>query len=170
MQADEFALLPPLRGGDMGWEYVGRRGGAAAFGAGGSALLGEYRPPEPIARPVEQQQPAAPAPAAAPAAAAAAAAAAGPKKLSKPLSAEDVASKTASFLREYVSVGDGKEAALCLRELRDAPKAEGVADLRGVVEASVTELFDATVRGASRWRRGAVAAGTPVPTWLQLCA
>lgn len=44
-QADEFALLPPLRGGDLGWEYVGRKGNARnTFGPGSnSALIGDYR-------------------------------------------------------------------------------------------------------------------------------
>jgi hypothetical protein len=44
-QADEFALLPPLRGGDMGWEYVGRKGASRSSFAPGSnsALTGDYR-------------------------------------------------------------------------------------------------------------------------------
>jgi hypothetical protein len=44
-QADEFALLPPLRGGDLGWEYVGRKGASRnTFGPGSnSALVGDYR-------------------------------------------------------------------------------------------------------------------------------
>jgi hypothetical protein len=44
-QADEFALLPPLRGGDLGWEYVGRKGGSRNTFAQGtnSALVGDYR-------------------------------------------------------------------------------------------------------------------------------
>ncbi|KAF6252216.1 eukaryotic initiation factor [Scenedesmus sp. NREL 46B-D3] len=150
MAAEDFSLLPPLRGGEEGWEFVGKRstgGSKPSFGAGGSALVGEYRPPEPLARRAPPAA-AAPTPAGAasrPAAAApaAAAAAAAPKAAGKPLAAEDVANKSKSFLREYVSVGDGKEARLCLKELREAPKAGDVPDLRGVVEAAVTEVFDA---------------------------
>jgi translation initiation factor 4G len=156
MAAEDFSLLPPLRGGEDGWEFVGKRGAGGSkpsFGAGGSALVGEYKPPEPLVR-------RAPAPAAAPTPAAAsqpaaapAAAAAAPKAAGKPLAAEDVANKSKSFLREYVSIGDGKEARLCLKELRDAPKAGDVPDLRGVVEAAVGELFDAQVGHAAAWRR-----------------
>jgi hypothetical protein len=130
---------------------VGKRGAGGSkpsFGAGGSALIGDYKAPEPLVRRAPPAA-AAPAPVAAsrPAAAAAAPATAAPKAAAgKPLAAEDVANKSKSFLREYVSVGDGKEARLCLRELRDAPKAGDVPDLRGVVEAAVTEVFDAQVR------------------------
>uniref|UniRef100_A0A383WGA1 MI domain-containing protein n=1 Tax=Tetradesmus obliquus TaxID=3088 RepID=A0A383WGA1_TETOB len=148
MAAEDFSLLPPLRGGEDGWEFVGKKGAGSgfkpSFGAGGSALLGEYKPPEPLVR--RAPPAAAPAPAAAAAsrpAAAAPAAAAAPKAAGKPLAAEDVDSKAKSFLREYVSIGDGKEARLCLKELRDAPKAGDVPDLRGVVEAALAELFDA---------------------------
>jgi hypothetical protein len=86
-QADEFALLPPLRGGDMGWEYVGRKGGARnTFGPGSnSALIGDYRPPEPISKPQ---------PAAAPAAAAKAPAAAPkPKEKAAAISGEDITNR-----------------------------------------------------------------------------
>jgi translation initiation factor 4G len=152
MAAEDFSLLPPLRGGEDGWEFVGKRGAGGSkpsFGAGGSALIGDYKAPEPLVRRAPPAA-AAPAPVAAsrPAAAAAAApAAAAPKAAAgKPLAAEDVANKSKSFLREYVSVGDGKEARLCLRELRDAPKAGDVPNLRCVVEAAVTEVFDAQVR------------------------
>jgi hypothetical protein len=86
-QADEFALLPPLRGGDMGWEYVGRKGGARnTFGPGSnSALIGDYRPPEPISKPQ---------PAAAPVAAAKAPAAAPkPKEKAAAISGEDITNR-----------------------------------------------------------------------------
>jgi hypothetical protein len=100
------------------------------------------RPAAAAAPPPTQQQPAA------------AAAAPPPPKAAagKPLSAEDVSNKAKGFLREYVSIGDGREARLCLAELREAPKAAGdggAADLRGVVGAAVEELFDAQVRRGS---------------------
>lgn len=122
---------------------------------------------------------AAPAPAAAAAsrpAAAAPAAAAAPKAAGKPLAVEDVDSKAKSFLREYVSIGDGKEARLCLKELRDAPKAGDVPDLRGVVEAALAELFDAQVGRPGTWlvqrqgrelQRGYVC--MYVPAWRLSC-
>jgi translation initiation factor 4G len=155
MAAEDFSLLPPLRGGgEDGWEFVGKRGAGGSkpsFGAGGSALVGEYKPPEPLVRRAPPAA-AAPAPVAASRPAAAApAAAAPPKAAGKPLGAEDVGNKTKSFLREYVSVGDGKEARLCVKELRDAPKAGDVPDLRGVVEAAVTEVFDAQVGSSCCW-------------------
>lgn len=53
--------------------------------------------------------------------------------------------RTKGFLREYLSVGDLKEARLCLSELREAPKLPDVKDLRDVVAAGIEELFDATV-------------------------
>jgi translation initiation factor 4G len=170
MAAEDFSLLPPLRGGEDGWEFVGKRGAGGskpAFAAGGSALVGDYKPPEPLVR--RAPPAAAPAPSAAaasrPAAAAAPAAAAPKAAAGKPLAAEDVANKSKSFLREYVSIGDGKEARLCLRELLDAPKAGDVPDLRGVVEAAVEELFDAQVG----W--GAALAGASC-SWvsLRMCA
>ncbi|KAF8054978.1 eukaryotic translation initiation factor isoform 4G-2 [Scenedesmus sp. PABB004] len=146
MAAEDFSLLPPLRGGEEGWEFVGKRSGRApAFGAGGSALVGEYKPPEPLTRPAPAAAPAAaPAP---PAAAGAGSAKAG--KPGKPLSGEDVANKTKGFLREFVGLGDTAEAAACLAELRAAPKDAEVADLSGVVEAGVAELFDAQTDKAS---------------------
>jgi hypothetical protein len=106
---DEFSLLPPQRSGEDGWEFVGKKGSSkAAFGAGGSALVGDYKPPEPLVR---RAPAAAPAAAAAPPPAAAAAAggrpaAAAVAKPAKPLSADDVTNKTKGFLREYLSVGD----------------------------------------------------------------
>ena len=141
---EELGLLPPLRGGGDGWEVVGRRGiSKPTFGAGGSALVGEYRPPEPLRRPSapEAEVAAAAAEPVATAAANAPRAAGG-----KPLSADDVASKARSFMREYLSVGDAAEAGLCLQELRAAPKEGDVADLSGVVCAAVEELFDTQVR------------------------
>jgi len=48
---------------------------------------------------------------------------------------------------EFLSIGDVKEAKLCLSELREAPKAEGVSDLSPLVAAGVDELFNAQVRG-----------------------
>ena len=136
---EDFSLLPPLRSGMDDWDFMGRSGGggggARAFN-GGSALIGEYRPPEP---PRPKPAPAAAAPAAAAAAPKAAAAAAG-----KPLSAEDVEAKAKGLFREFASVGDYAEAATCARELREAPKAAGVADLSALVAAAVAEVFDAT--------------------------
>ncbi|KIZ04763.1 Eukaryotic initiation factor iso-4F subunit p82-34 [Monoraphidium neglectum] len=138
---DDFSLLPPLRGGDEGWEFVGKRSGGPRAFAGSSALVGEYRPPEPLARPAPR--PAAPAPAAA-APAAAPAAAARPAASGKPLGPDDIESKSKSLFREFASVGDFSEAATCVRELRDAPKAAGVVDLSGVVVTGLSEVFDAT--------------------------
>jgi translation initiation factor 4G len=63
MTPEDFTLLPPLRGGEDGWEFVSSKktaGGARPFAPGGSALMGEYKPPEPLVRPT----PAAAAPAA----------------------------------------------------------------------------------------------------------
>jgi hypothetical protein len=137
---EDFSLLPPLRGGeDAGWEFVGRArsGGGKAF-TGSSALVGEYRPPEPLVKP----KPAAPPPAAAPEAAAPAGRAAG--GAGKPLGPEDVEAKTKGLFREFASIGDYNEAATCVRELRDAPKADGVSDLSGVASAGLEEVFDAT--------------------------
>lgn len=71
----------------MGWEYVGRKGGARnTFGPGSnSALIGDYRPPEPISKPQ---------PAAAPAAAAKAPAAAPkPKEKAAAISGEDITNR-----------------------------------------------------------------------------
>lgn len=90
-------VIGVARSGEDGWEFVTKRGGSKpSFGAGGSALIGEYKPPEPLIR-KPTAAPAAPAPAAAapPAAAPPAAAKAG-----KPLTAEDVDNKTKSLLRE----------------------------------------------------------------------
>lgn len=62
--------------------------------------------------------------------------------------------RTKGFLREYLSVGDVKEAKLCLSELREAPKAGAdVKDLSGVVAAGMDEAFNAQVRG---FRQGSV--------------
>lgn len=50
----------------------------------------------------------------------------------KALSLDDVAAKAKSFLREFASVGDINEALLCVKELQEAPKEEGVpANLAG---------------------------------------
>eukprot|EP00878_Enallax_costatus_P034573 GHUV01038348.1.p1 GENE.GHUV01038348.1~~GHUV01038348.1.p1 ORF type:complete len:175 (+),score=59.77 GHUV01038348.1:115-639(+) len=51
LTTEDFSLLPPLRSGEDGWEFVTKRGGAKpSFGAGGSALVGDYKPPEPVVR------------------------------------------------------------------------------------------------------------------------
>ncbi len=46
MAAEDFALLPPLRSGGEGWDFLGRKGPRSFSGE--SALLGEYQPPKPI--------------------------------------------------------------------------------------------------------------------------
>lgn len=94
-QADEFALLPPLRGGDLGWEYVGRKGASRnTFGPGSnSALVGDYRPPEPLIKQAAAAAAAAPQPAAAAAPAAGRGGAAAPKAKAKPVNAEDITNK-----------------------------------------------------------------------------
>ena len=76
MTPEDFTLLPPLRGAEDGWEFVGKKavGGARPFAPGGSALMGEYKPPEPLVRPTPAAAPAAARPAAAAAAVAAPAA------------------------------------------------------------------------------------------------
>jgi hypothetical protein len=50
MTAEDFALLPPLRGGGEGWDFMGRSSGPKTF-SGNSALTGEYQPPKPISKP-----------------------------------------------------------------------------------------------------------------------
>jgi hypothetical protein len=185
---EDFSLLPPLRGGDgAGWDFMNRQSGGPKAFTGSSAFIGEYQPPEPLARP---KPAAAPVAAAAPAAAAPAAAAAKcvlfspagltparppaplpalplasrpttthkptanqpptnhlptrPAGPGKPLGPDDVDAKTKSLFREFASVGDFSEAATCVRELRDAPKAAGVTDLSGLTKAALEEVFDAT--------------------------
>lgn len=66
---EDFSLLPPLRGGEDGWEFVGKKGATKAFekGSKGSALTGEYKAPEPLVASLRPgaAAPAAPTPAAA---------------------------------------------------------------------------------------------------------
>jgi hypothetical protein len=49
------------------------------------------------------------------------------------LAAVDVENKTKSFFREFASVGDEKEALLCVQEIRDAPKESDVKVRQGPV-------------------------------------
>ena len=56
---EDFALLPPLRGATDSEEWSfpafpssGAGSGSAKFSSGQSALLGDYRPPQPAAQPV----------------------------------------------------------------------------------------------------------------------
>jgi translation initiation factor 4G len=169
---EDFTLLPPLRGGGdlAAWDFALRPGGggaggglgsgmaAAAGGNGGggdggggdgtaSALVGDYVAPEPIpAAAPAAAKPAAAAPAAAKPAAAAAKPAAPTKAAGggKPLTPEDVGNKVKSLLREYASVGDAREAATCVDELRAAPKdaAAAGAGMAAVVEAALAEVLD----------------------------
>lgn len=62
-----------------------------------------------------------------------------------PMVCDAVPNRTKGFLREFLSVGDVKEAKLCLSELREAPKSGEAKDLSGVVEAAMQEMFDAQV-------------------------
>jgi len=63
----------------------------------------------------------------------------------KPLGPEEIDAKTKGLFREFASVGDYAEAATCVKELRAAPKAAGVADLSDAAAAALEEIFDATV-------------------------
>ncbi len=48
--AEDFSLLPPLRGGgEDGWEFVGKKSDKV-FTNKGSALTGTYKPPPPLER------------------------------------------------------------------------------------------------------------------------
>jgi translation initiation factor 4G len=153
---EDFTLLPPLRsGGDLAaWDFALRPGGGGAgaggaaggpggaAGGGGSALVGEYVAPEPI--PAAAPAAAAPAAAAKPPVAPAAKPAAKPAAGGKALTPEDVGNKVRSLLREYVSVGDAKEAATCVDELRAAPKdiEAAKAGMAAAVEAALAEVLD----------------------------
>lgn len=115
MAAEEFALLPPLKGDD-GWEIVGKKG-AKTF-TGSSALVGEYQPlpkpappaPAPVAAPITASVPEAkPSPAAV---------VADSSKSAKGLSEEDLQRKAEGLFQEFCSVGDQREAVLCAKELQ----------------------------------------------------
>lgn len=138
--AEDIALLPPLRGGLDGWEFVGKKG-QSSFSSGGSALLGDYKPPAPVSRPAPAPtRAAAPAPQAAPVAAAAAPVAPAKAAPGKELTPEELENKATSTYQEYLSVGDYKEAAACIREIQATPKA----DMSKVVETGLKLLLDTT--------------------------
>ncbi len=58
-------------------------------------------------------------------------------RVSATLSAEDVEAKSKSLFREYASVGDVSEAAICVRELGDTPH------LHVLVRTGLSEVMDA---------------------------
>ncbi|GAX74020.1 hypothetical protein CEUSTIGMA_g1470.t1 [Chlamydomonas eustigma] len=114
--ADDFSLIPPLRGVDSeAWSFPvfnggsgggsGSGGGALKFASGQSALLGDYRPPQSTPQPVASTTgPGAPSSTAA-------------ISNGVTLTEEELKRKTESLLQEYLSTLDKAEALACVREL-----------------------------------------------------
>ncbi|KAG1679450.1 hypothetical protein FOA52_007742 [Chlamydomonas sp. UWO 241] len=154
--ADDFALIPPLREGDVGgWGFptggagaaatgsAGSGGGGAAagkFSGGGSALLGDFRPPSATVTPAggaSTTTAAAPKPAVAAAPKPAAAGA----PTSGSTSEDELKRKTESLLAEFLQTLDAKEALVCFGEL--AAPADFLPKLvEAVLEAMLNSIKD----------------------------